>query len=252
MNKYQRSQLKEWMDPIRQFAGDVVGVRAGRQNLVSLEHWFYDWIDRQNGFAKKFSPKNVYFEFGVASGDSLLQYIQAAKKWCTRAERPLTDFRIVLFDSFQGLPPKTDIGDEHIAWSEGLFANSRHDIENKLKAAAFPLEQVTFVEGFFEESLTTKLCTQFKQEGLYPSIVNVDVDYYSSTKTAMDWMLPLLSSGCTFYFDDYWAFHGHPDMGQIRVIREFNDSGNGQLVPCNIFGLDHQSYLYTKPKWEWV
>ncbi len=108
------------------------------------------------------------------------------------------------------------------------------------------------MEGFFDKSLTPELRESFEARGLRPSIVDLDVDYYSSTKQAMDWMLPLLSSGCVFYFDDYWAFHGHPDMGQVRFIREFNESGEGHLVACDIFGREHQTYLFNRPTWEWV
>lgn len=251
-----RSELKEefveLIQPVRNIAGDFVGVRPGRQNQVSLRYWFRDWIERQNGFAKDFSPKNVYFEFGVASGRSLLQYIQAVKDWCAQTGHSMADFRIVLFDSFEGLPPKTDSGDQHVAWSEGQFANSRADIMAKIKAANFPLAQVEFVEGFFDKSLTPELQEQLIAKELRPSIINVDVDYYSSTKSVMDWLVPLLSSGCVFYFDDYWSFHGHPEMGQIRCIREFNESGQGYLVRCDIFGREQQSYLYNKPRWEWV
>lgn len=61
----------------------------------------------------------------------------------------------------------------------------------------------------------------------------------------MEWIRPLLRDGTFFMFDDIWAFMGHPDFGELRAIREFNDKGSALLVP-NYFGGDTQQvYVYT-------
>ena len=215
-----------------------------------LEQWFLGWLIRQNTFAKEFSPKNVYFEFGVSSGDSLIHFISAAKEYCRRYRRPLTDITIYAFDSFSGLPKK-EKGDEHKDWHEGRFACPRDFVEARVKKTGFPLSNIHFIEGYYNNSLTQNLLNNLRDKKIYPSIVTIDVDYYSSTKTAVDWLLPILQSGCVFYFDDIWSFHGNSKMGELKYINEFNNSEEGRFAPCHLYGLEHYSFIYSSKEWEW-
>jgi len=84
---------------------------------------------------------------------------------------------------------------------------------------------VRFIQGFFEDSLTSELAKDLATHP--PSIVTVDVDYYSSTKSVLEWLLPFTPTGCLFYFDDIWLFYGHPQMGQVAAINELNCGGLG-------------------------
>ena len=218
--------------------------------IPSLEEWFLGWIIRQNTYAQMFSPKNVYFEFGVADGNSLATFINAAKRFCARYHRPLTDFTIYAFDSFSGLPEK-EAQEAHLDWTKGQFSVPRHIAESKVKEAGFPFSNIHFIEGFYTETLTTELLNDIRANNAIPSIITIDCDYYSSTKQAIDWLFPVLQSGCVFYFDDIWSFHGHPKMGELGYINEFNDDGRGHLAPCHIFGLEHHSFIYSRREWEW-
>ncbi|MGB6442627.1 MAG: hypothetical protein WBF81_04950, partial [Thermoplasmata archaeon] len=59
------------------------------------------------------------------------------------------------------------------------------------------------------------------------------------------WIEPLLTSGAVFYFDDIWAFHGHPDRGELGAIAEFNRKGNGWLIPFDKYGtVSTQGHVY--------
>jgi hypothetical protein len=75
--------------------------------------------------------------------------------------------------------------------------------------------------------------------------VMMDCDFYSSTKTVLEWIRPLLRDGTIFMFDDIWAFMGHPDFGELRAIREFNAKGPGLLVPHYFGGPTQQVYVFT-------
>ena len=55
-----------------------------------------------------------------------------------------------------------------------------------------------------------------------PSIVNIDVDYYSSTKTVLNWIYPICQDGTIFYFDDIYEYLGNLSKGEYKAIDEFN------------------------------
>jgi hypothetical protein len=223
---------------------------ARRFGSNPLEEWFFRWLVRQNTYANSFSPKNVYFEFGVGAGTTLIHFINAAKEYCKRHRKPLSDIWIYAFDSFCGLPKK-EKGDENKLWHEGAFSCSREYVESRVKRTGFPLSNISFIKGYYDKSLSQELLRELQSKNVAPSIVTIDVDYYSSTKTAIDWLLPLLQSGCVFYFDDIWSFHGHPEMGELKYIHELNLSKRGYLTPCHMYGLEHHSYIFSRCEWEW-
>jgi hypothetical protein len=215
------------------------------------ERFFLGWLSRQYATFAEYSPRNVYFEFGISTGNSLVRFINAAKIYCRRFKLPLTDITIYAFDSFVGLPKKEVESDQHVDWHEGQFAGSRELVESRIKQTGFPMSNVHLIDGFYEKSLTPELLNDLKGRKIFPSIVNVDVDYYSSTKTVIDWLLPLLQSGCVFHFDDIWSFHGNPNMGQLKYINEFNSGSEGRFTPNSMFGLDSHAFIYSKKEWEW-
>lgn len=80
----------------------------------------------------------------------------------------------------------------------------------------------------------------------------IDCDYYSSTKTILDWLQPMLKSGTIFYFDDYWSFHGHPDYGELRAINEFNKMNQGRILQRGcVYGLGEHTFIYSRESWEY-
>jgi hypothetical protein len=110
-------------------------------------------------------------------------------------------------------------------------------------------KNIHFIEGNFDKSLTKKLQNSLLR--FPPQIVTIDVDYYTSTKTVLEWLQPILKSGTYIYFDDIWAFHGHPDKGQVKAIREFNERGEGYLTSFPQAGLASMTYLYARKEFEY-
>ena len=82
-----------------------------------------------------------------------------------------------------------------------------------------------------------------------PSIVTVDVDYCSSTRATLEFLVPILKSGTVFYFDDLYAFHLHPEMGQLKAISEFNGE-LGYLSPLREFDYAGKTFMYATLDWE--
>jgi hypothetical protein len=244
LNKNIQKYLNGYMQ--NNFAGYFEVLNASQN---SLEHWFDYWLHFQNfSFAKEYVPKNCYYEFGTGWGSTLTAFLRSSIRFCKKNNIDISNIKIVLFDSFQGLPEEAAKEDYNPEWSKGKFAYSRDYITNIIKTHNFPLENVTFVEGFFEQSLTKEV--QEKLKSFPPSIVTMDVDYYSSTKLALNFIAPLLKSGTVFYFDDLYSFFLHPDMGQPKAIHEFVESGQGYLQPLTHENHDGKCYIYTKKEWE--
>lgn len=219
------------------------------REVTSLETWFYYWLHYQNfSYAKDYTPKNVYYEFGTGWGGTLTDFLKASKRFSKDHNFDIRNIKIVLFDSFQGLPPVSIKEDDNPQWDKGGYAYSKDYITDIIKKYGFPLENVTFVEGYYENTLTPATFEKIKH--MPPSIVTMDVDYYSSTKIAQDFISPLLSSGTVFYYDDLYSFFLHPDLGQVKAINEFNKEGVGYLNLLTDKNYAGRCYIFTKKEWE--
>lgn len=214
----------------------------------TLSDWFKFWMHEQNfGFRKNFSPANCYYEFGVGWGGTMSMFAQSAVEFCEETGVDINDIYIFGFDSFKGLPDKKSLADDHLEWEKGSFAFEKEHTLSILEDLNFPLDNVQLIEGYFEESLNDATFQLLKKRP--PSIVTMDVDYYSSTKIALEFMAPLLQSGAVFYFDDLYSFHSHPDMGQVKAIREFNGK-YGYLNPTTESKFTEKTFIYSCLEWE--
>jgi hypothetical protein len=190
-------------------------------------------------------PVGNYYEFGLLNGASFIRAhraITALSKHVGYRSIIELGIRLYGFDSFQGLPEPGN-SDRREGWDKGAMACSRATFEKVVGQANVPQNSYELVEGFYEQSLTVDLCERLKEHK--PGLVMMDSDFYTSTKTVLDWIRPLLVDGTFFIFDDIWAFMGHPDFGELRAIREFNASGPGLLVPHYFGGATQQVYVFT-------
>jgi hypothetical protein len=219
----------------------------------SLESWFYRALEMQEIEGKRGNgPFGNYYEFGVG-GRTLMAYIKALSLFCrAKRGRDFYKYHIFGFDSFKGLPEKKGFQDDSSIFWKGEFSHSVQEIEEKIHRYGVDLKQgnIHFIKGFFEDTLTSELRDNLKE--FTPSIVTVDVDYYSSTKIVLEWLTPFLSSGTLFYFDDIWCFHGHPDYGELCAINEFNKIGDGQLASYPVLGKASLVYIFSRKELEYV
>ena len=215
-----------------------------------LSQWFHRCMAHQL-MRKKTSPIpfGTYYEFGVGWGGTLRTYFDALEKFCEKFEKKPSDFRIHTFDSFEGLPESTHTADQHPSWGKGKLAYSIDYIKEMLNQYPFSqsFENISFTKGFFENSLTEEL--QKKLAAHPPGIVTIDVDFYTSTKEVLQWLRPIMMSGTNIFFEDFWSFHGHPDYGQVRAIKEFNAENDGHLVPT--YAMNGCAYVYTRKDYEY-
>ena len=223
-------------------------VRANSRNDIELNEWFYYWLFQQNySYRREFSPSNCYYEFGTGGGYSMSEFAKAAVRFCKETSLDIEEIKIFGFDSFQGLPSKQFKADDNPQWDKGEFAFDKAHIIKVIERTGFPTDNVTLIEGFYEDSLNDKTLSDVKDHP--PSIVTLDVDYYSSTKLALEFMAPILQSGTVFYFDDLYSFHLNPNMGQLKAINEFNGR-LGHLSPLREYDYKGKTFMFAKLEWE--
>jgi hypothetical protein len=183
----------------------------------------YQWTVRNQSDIE--SAWGAYYEFGVGRMNSLLRYWRAYNRLgkVMGFEPP----RIFGFDTFTGLPETEHAADQLKGWTPGAFAMSLDECEANVRKIGIP--NVRFVQGLYEDTLTPQMAETLKAHP--PGIINIDVDFYTSTVTVLDFLKPLLKPGIIIHFDDVWSFNGDPTRGQLRAIREFNEAGPFYLAP---------------------
>ena len=154
-----------------------------------------------------------YYEFGLFRGYTFLQAFKHSESLGIR------DNCFYGFDSFEGLPVADGIDVADGRFFEGQFACSKEDVEKNLADNGMDSSRTTLIKGYYEYSLTELLR---KQHDFKPaSVVMLDCDYYSSTKTALAWMKPYISVGTVMLFDDWFSFGDDNKLGQQKAFDEF-------------------------------
>ena len=170
-----------------------------------------------------------YYEFGLFRGYTFLQAFNHCKS--LGIETP----GFYGFDSFEGLPPATGVDIADGRFFEGQFACSREEVEKNLADNGMDFSRAVLVKGYYEDSLTEALREQHDFQPA--SVVLLDCDYYSSTRTAMLWMQPYIKAGTVLLFDDWFSYSEGDDkeLGQQKALDEF---------------LQENPQYYVEPLWE--
>jgi len=172
---------------------------------------------RATDVARYFGRSSVTVcEFGVASGDGLLNLVQLADE--VSRETGVT-FRILGFDTGSGLPRTEGYKDHPEIWSAGDFPMVDQDelVSKTQGKAEIVFGDIADTVDAFVESLESSCPLGF---------VSIDVDVYSGAKSALrclagppETVLPATS----LYFDDVGSFFANDWCGELAAIREFNE-----------------------------
>ena len=150
-----------------------------------------------------------YLEFGVSRGTSLACMHRVVSKL------NLSNIRLFGFDSFQGMPERPAIGD-HGNWKPGEFASTVSETENFLNAAGIDWNRTHLVEGWFDDTLNTHTTEKF---GIGKgSVIMVDCDIYSATKSALNYSMPMIVDYSVIFFDDW---QNSKTFGENKAYSEF-------------------------------
>jgi hypothetical protein len=162
-------------------------------------------------------------EFGVATGDGLLNMVQLAD--LVRAELHI-EIRVVGLDTGEGLPTIDGYKDHPELWSVDDFAmTNKDDLLRKTKGRAELIfgDIKNTVDGFVASL----------DESAPLGFISIDVDIYSGAKSALRSLLgkpELYCPAVSIYCDDVQFFFANRWCGELRAIEEFNDENSMRKI----------------------
>ncbi len=179
----------------------------------------------------------LYCEFGVANG-----YTMTSAYFISRMYMNLKNMKFVGFDSFEGLPDTESQFDKHPKWKKGDYAFGVDTVKDNLVAGGMPESDFILVPGYFDVSLSDENASIHNIKNV--AYVHIDCDYYTSAKTALDFIKPYLLDGAILDFDDYFAYasdnKGEPlalkqwveenDDIEVRHFSQYGSAGNSFTV----------------------
>jgi O-methyltransferase len=223
----------------------ILHSRAGHAvSGVLVRNYFFHWQvreewGRQEFFAGAFKALRFndisgdYAEFGSCGGTTFFLAYREAKRHGHQG-------RFWAFDSFQGLPQRTE-SDDHPRWIEGKMLMSLDDFHAFCAKRGIPRAEYDVVPGFYEETLTAMAPSDPPAE---ISLAYVDCDLFTSTKVALDFLEPRLKNGMIVAFDDYFCFSPRGSSGERRAQVELSERNERwEWVPYMQFGWSGMSFV---------
>jgi O-methyltransferase len=206
--KYIPKRLFEWTEVKRHDYRLRVGANPPLVPEQQLKQTYRDAL-RLLGERTDTNDLGDYLEFGVYTGTSL------ACMHDVLTEFQVDQVRLFGFDSFAGLPPH-DEG----KWAPGYFKSDLEFTQANLQERGVDMSRVELIEGWFDDTLTPE--TRDRHEIRKASVIMVDCDLYSSTKTALEFCAPLLAKDTVMVFDDWLPDSlAAANEGEKRAFDEF-------------------------------
>ena len=127
------------------------------------------------------------------------------------------------FDTFEGIPPPTGEDGSANAHKTGWWNHSQRHVVELLKYngldESYIHSYLTFVPGEFSESLPA-------YDGGAIALLHLDVDFYESYKTALEFLYDHVATGGAIAFDEY----GSPTWpGATQAVDEFFASRSEEI-----------------------
>ena len=166
------------------------------------------------GFVNFTGVEGDYLEFGTWKGSCMVSAFHISKMF-----KELKGMKFYGFDSFQGLPAKKGVDAQSAEFKEGDYSCTVDDVKENIKQGGVPLDRVSLVPGWFDESLNEKTRKQLPVKKA--SIIVIDCDLYESTVPVLKFITPYITDGTVLIFDDWYCFKGSPDRGEQKAFREW-------------------------------
>ena len=178
-----------------------------------------------------------YMEFGVYQGTSYINAYHALKQQFenrislkvggqvenshqSKRKAIWENMRFIAFDSFQGLPSLEDQDLGTNDFDEGMYACSLDQFQKNIAGAGLPEEKTLAVQGWFKDTCISQTAEKFQLNKA--SIIWLDADLYSSTKSVLDFITDFLQDGTIIIFDDWFSFKGSPYYGVQKAFYEWS------------------------------
>lgn len=203
-------------------------------NFYRMDH-IYDVIGE---FKANYDGKFSILEFGVADGYSFRKMLFA-----TRYLKMDDRIEVHGFDTFEGMPQSDDVRDRGPvrgdSWEAGQF---RSDPDRLASYCRSRYSNSHLHKGLFSESLTEDFLCELLEHP--PILIWMDADYYTSTVSVFEKLIPYIPNGCVIYFDEPRFNYGSRFTGESRAIHEINSGQFGEgieLVLDHALSLDSLS-----------
>jgi hypothetical protein len=176
-------------------------------------------------FRSTTTGKLSVLEFGTSAGYSFVKLLYA-----TRYLRMTDRVTVHGFDSFEGLPATSDPRDADLTggdqWVVGQY---RGDFERLQAYCSRRYTNFQLHRGRFDATLTDTFLQRLLSE--HPILIWVDSDYYTSARTVLERLIPVLPSGCVLYFDELDTTNfGSRLTGEARLVHEINHGLLGEAL----------------------
>lgn len=165
---------------------------------------------------KKGNDVGDYLEFGVFNGNSIGSMYRACK------ELEIDSMRLFGFDAFEGLPAGSEKEDDGV-WKKGFYSCSFDQMKSCLAKRNVDAENITWIKGWYDQTLNDETRQKYNL-GKF-GLVFIDCDTYSSSKTVLDFLAPLIKELVIICLDD-WKLNDLDikEMGEYKSFNEFLDN----------------------------
>ncbi|HEY7826909.1 MAG TPA: class I SAM-dependent methyltransferase [Candidatus Limnocylindrales bacterium] len=185
----------------------------------------------------------VYLEFGVFIGTSLACMARAAD------QLGASGLRIIGFDSFEGMPVG-GAGERRPGLGTGELYSDLALTRANLRRLGIAPGRVELVKGWFDTSLT--VATRERLGLAQANVVMIDCVIESATRTALDFILPLVTERTVIFFDDWSVFDFEErDLGEKAAFEAWT-AAHPELVverrPELEYDTDARTFLVGRPK----
>jgi|SRR5579862_1534419 len=178
----------------------------------------------------------VYLEFGVYVGTSLACMARAADRSGPGA--PARAVRIIGFDSFEGMPAG-DPAERRPGLGSGQLYSDVALTRANLRRLGVAAARVELVPGWFEASLTDATRTRLSLRSV--DVVMIDCVIESATRSALDFILPLVTDRTVIFFDDWSVFDFEErDLGEKAAFEGWA-AAHPELAVERLPGLEYNS-----------
>ena len=149
-----------------------------------------------------------YLEFGVSRGTSMSVVFHVLK------QLKLNNVRLIGFDSFEGMPQHS----EKEGWAPGSYHSTLGATKKYLERRNVDMTRVHLTKGWFEDTLNQK--TKEDLNIKKASIIMIDCDIYSASKTALNFSIPCIEGNAILIFDDWGWTADSGIIGQKEAFEE--------------------------------
>lgn len=227
----------------------VKQVLKGYSDFVSLEHRVSKLEQRTHNFRSYAielaadylvgaQVEGDYCEFGVYKGDTFSHMVRYHELFST--------MQFFAVDSFEGLPAPRGIDNENGYTSnfhEAEFAVSEESfLENVKKVGQVPMDRVTTIKGWFDQTLNEKTAAEKKLTKI--ACAWIDCDFYESTVPVLNFITDKISIGSLLIFDDWKVYRNLPDKGQQLACCEWLERNPG-LALSQLYDISHHGRAFT-------